>query len=91
LDDLQGPPESRATARRQAAFRDLFDGLREEQGEVLVLRIVLGWDLQEIANATGAPLNTVRSRLRLGKEALRRRLATDRALAEAFNARDWEG
>jgi RNA polymerase sigma factor (sigma-70 family) len=53
LDDLQGQPESQAGATPSAAFRDLFDGLREEQSEVLVLRIMLGWDLREIAEAGG--------------------------------------
>lgn len=33
--------------------------------------MVLGWSLAEIAEAMGVPLNTVRSRLRLAKTALR--------------------
>jgi RNA polymerase sigma-70 factor (ECF subfamily) len=43
---------------------------------------MVGWSLAELAEATGAPLNTVRSRLRLGKEALRRRIQGDPVLAE---------
>jgi RNA polymerase sigma-70 factor (ECF subfamily) len=35
---------------------------------------VLGWSLEEVASATGVPVNTVRSRVRLAKEALRRRI-----------------
>jgi RNA polymerase sigma-70 factor (ECF subfamily) len=37
--------------------------------------------MEEVAEATGVPLNTVRSRLRLAKEALRRRILEDPALA----------
>ena len=46
----------------------------EEQAEALGLRIMLGWSLEEVAQAAGAPLNTIRSRLRLAKEALRKRI-----------------
>ena len=38
--------------------------------------------MQEVADATGAPVNTVRSRLRLAKEALRHRIEKDPAFAE---------
>jgi RNA polymerase sigma-70 factor (ECF subfamily) len=38
--------------------------------------------MQEVADATGAPINTVRSRVRLAKEALRRRIEEDPTLAE---------
>jgi RNA polymerase sigma-70 factor (ECF subfamily) len=40
--------------------------------------------MQEVADATGAPVNTVRSRLRLAKEALRRRIEEDPALIEVL-------
>ena len=46
---------------------------------------MLGWSLKEIAAATDTPLNTVRSRMRLAKEALRKRVATDPALAAALD------
>ena len=64
--------------------RALLDDLPEEQSEALALRFMLGWSLLEIAEASGAPVNTVRSRLRLAKEALRRRVEADPALAEDF-------
>jgi DNA-directed RNA polymerase specialized sigma24 family protein len=35
---------------------------------------VLGWSLEEIAQQSGAPINTIRSRIRLAKDALRRRI-----------------
>jgi RNA polymerase sigma factor (sigma-70 family) len=72
--------------RRRAVLRRLLDDLADEQAEALALRVVLGWSLDEIAAATGAPLNTVRSRLRLGKEALRRRIADTPGLADELDS-----
>jgi RNA polymerase sigma-70 factor (ECF subfamily) len=74
-DDPEAP-------RRRAILRALLDELPEAQAETLVLRVMLGYSLQEVAEATGAPLNTVRSRLRLAKEALRSRIEQDETLAE---------
>lgn len=68
--------------RRKKALRDLLTELPEEQADALALRVVLGWSLEEVAQATGAPLNTVRSRVRLAKEALRRRIEADPTLAD---------
>jgi RNA polymerase sigma-70 factor (ECF subfamily) len=84
LDGMEAPPREVAAARRRALIRSLLDELPEEQAESLALRIMLGWSLKEIAASTGAPLNTVRSRLRLAKEALRRRIADNPVLAEAL-------
>jgi RNA polymerase sigma-70 factor (ECF subfamily) len=68
--------------RRRALIRALIDELPEPQAETLVLRVMLGCSLAEVAQATGVPLNTVRSRLRLAKEALRSRIEQDSSLAE---------
>lgn len=76
------PGEPVVAARRRAEIRDLLSGLPEEQAETLALRVVMGLSMQEVATATGVPLNTVRSRLRLAKEVLRRRIESDPALAE---------
>jgi RNA polymerase sigma-70 factor (ECF subfamily) len=84
LDGVEAPPHEIAAARRRALIRTLLDELPEEQAETLALRVMLGWSLKEIAASTGAPLNTVRSRLRLAKEAIRRRIADNPALAEAL-------
>jgi len=59
--------------------------LPEAQAEALALRVALGWSLKEIADATSTPLNTVRSRLRLAKEALRRRIGDDPGLADQLD------
>lgn len=88
-EDAQERQEERATAgeplvaaRRRREVRELLDTLPEAQAETLALRVVLGLSMQEVATATGAPVNTVRSRLRLAKEALRRRIESDPELAE---------
>lgn len=70
-----------AAERRRALLCSLLDTLPAAQADSLALRFVLGCTLREIAEATGAPENTVRSRLRLAKEALRRRIAEDPAAA----------
>ena len=78
--DEQTPPEGMRPAdkvvseRRRSEIRELLQTLPEEQAETIVLRTVLGMSLEEVAEATGTPLNTVRSRMRLAKEALRKRI-----------------
>jgi RNA polymerase sigma-70 factor (ECF subfamily) len=86
LESLEASSSSELDAtRRREALRCLLDDLPEEQAEALALRIILGWSLKEIAAATETPINTVRSRMRLAKEALRKRIAADPALAEALD------
>lgn len=69
-------------SRRRELLRELLEDLPEEQAEALTLRVVMGWSLDEVARASGAPVNTVRSRVRLAKEALRARIEAQPALAE---------
>ncbi len=74
--DLRAPSVSELQERRddERLFRELLGKLPEEQAEALVLRVVLGHSLPEIAAAVGAPPNTVRSRIRIARERLRRML-----------------
>jgi RNA polymerase sigma-70 factor (ECF subfamily) len=76
------PGEQIASQRRKELLRELLAELPSEQAEALAMRVVLGWSLEEIAGQSGAPLNTVRSRLRLAKESLRRRIESEPGLAE---------
>jgi RNA polymerase sigma-70 factor (ECF subfamily) len=69
------PAEELAAAARREALRELFVTLPTAQAEVCVMHIVLGFSVEETAEACGAPANTVRSRLRLAKQALRMRAA----------------
>lgn len=70
-------PDHVAAERRRLLVRGLMESLPEEQAETIALRIALGFSLGEVAAATGVPLNTVRSRIRLAKEALRKRIEAD--------------
>jgi RNA polymerase sigma-70 factor (ECF subfamily) len=72
-----------AEERRQMV-RALIEKLPEEQAETLALRVVLGFSLEEVAEATGVPLNTVRSRVRLAKTALKKRIEADPRLTAAL-------
>jgi RNA polymerase sigma factor (sigma-70 family) len=80
--DAALPPEQLRSSRRKKLVLDLLNDIPDEQAESLALRFVLGWSLGEVARATGVPVNTVRSRLRLAKEAMRRRIDANPALAE---------
>jgi RNA polymerase sigma-70 factor, ECF subfamily len=78
------PGDEVAVQRRKDILRDLLSELPIEQGEALAMRVVLGWSLKEIADYGHVPLNTVRSRLRLAKEALRRKIEADINLLDAL-------
>lgn len=69
-------------ARIERLWRWLLDELPEEQAETMLYRVLLEYSLQETADATGAPLNTVRSRLRLARETLQKRMNRDPSLLE---------
>ncbi|HVZ71590.1 MAG TPA: RNA polymerase sigma factor [Polyangia bacterium] len=71
-------------ARRAAAFRRVLDDLPDEQAETFALRVVLDYSLEEVAAATGVPVNTVRSRVRLAREKLRERIEADPALHDVL-------
>ena len=79
-----GQAEALEAERRRHAVRSLMETLPEEQAETLALRVVLGFSLEEVAEATGVPLNTVRSRVRLAKTALKKRIEADPRLAAAL-------
>ena len=78
------PAETFGSAERKNILRELLAEMPEAQAETLALRIVLGLSLEEVAAHTGAPVNTVRSRLRLAKERLKQRIESDPRLLEAL-------
>jgi RNA polymerase sigma-70 factor (ECF subfamily) len=85
LPSAQPSPSDDAKAQqRRALLRQLLDEIPAEQAEALAMRVVLGWSLEEIAASAGVPLNTVRSRTRLAKEALRRKIEAAPELLEAL-------
>jgi len=79
-----GPGEEMAAQRRKEILRELLAELPPEQAEALAMRVVLGWSLEEIATQSRTPLNTVRSRLRLAKESLRKTIESQPGLCEAL-------
>jgi RNA polymerase sigma-70 factor (ECF subfamily) len=85
LDAVAAQPSDPGAGRRSAVLRSLLDELPEEQAEALAMRVALGWSLKDIAETTNTPVNTVRSRMRLAKEALRRRIADDPGLLEELD------
>jgi RNA polymerase sigma factor (sigma-70 family) len=70
--DLSSPSLDDGSEARADLVRNLLDELNQEQANVLRLRLMLGHSIGEIACMTGVSLNTVKSRLRLGKVQLRR-------------------
>jgi RNA polymerase sigma-70 factor (ECF subfamily) len=78
------PAEAAHLARQRQVLRSLFEQLPEPQSEALVLHFVLEFTVEEIARASAAPVNTVRSRLRLAKEALRGRIEADPMLSDVL-------
>ena len=71
------PAELALADTRRRLLCELLAELPEAQAETMVLRALLGHSLEETAAITRVPVNTVRSRVRLAKEALRKRLEHD--------------
>lgn len=82
--ESEAPPPSDAVAaeRRRALMRQLLDEIPSEQAEAIAMRVLLGWSLDEIASAANVPVNTVRSRIRLAKEALRKKIEASPMIQE---------
>jgi len=76
------PLEGASANRRRQVVGQLLDDLPPAQSEVLVLHCALGFSVDEIALSVGRPKETVRSRLRLAKQALRDRISSSAELAE---------
>jgi len=86
---LPPTPEDRLLGERAAdAVRELLGSLPEAQAEVLGLHHAVGLSMAEIAAVTGARLETVRSRLRLGRRAVRQRVFGDQRLLEVVGGSD---
>jgi RNA polymerase sigma-70 factor (ECF subfamily) len=85
--DLAPSPEQTTSAASLAPLvREMLSELPETLAETLTLHVVLGYTIAEIAQSSGAPVETVRSRLRLAKRALRKRALDHPALREVLEA-----
>jgi RNA polymerase sigma-70 factor, ECF subfamily len=78
------PSEEAMLTQRRKALERVLGKLPREQAEALTLRIMLDFSMNEIASICNVPLNTVKTRLRLGKDALRRHMERDAVLRAAF-------
>jgi RNA polymerase sigma-70 factor (ECF subfamily) len=81
-DQSSSPLDTAVASRRRALVRGMLDELPDVIAEALALHFILGYTVEEIAAATEVSPNTIWSRLRLGKRALRRRLLEDTRLRE---------
>jgi RNA polymerase sigma-70 factor (ECF subfamily) len=81
-----GPWADVVAARRRDVLRQVLDALPDVIAEALALHFILGYTVDEIAHATSSPANTIWSRLRLGKKALRRAVRRDPRLVDLFRS-----
>ena len=82
--DGPSPAEAVLLRSRREALGALLDQLPPDQAEVLVLHAAHGFTVEELAGAIGRPLETIRSRLRLAKQALRERIDASPELADVL-------
>jgi RNA polymerase sigma factor (sigma-70 family) len=81
-EEVRSPLSTALASRRRQLVHQLLDDLPDVIAESLALHFVLGYTVDEIGAAISVSPNTVWSRLRLGKRALRRKLEADAQLAE---------
>ena len=80
----QAPQAERQVARHRMAARisELMETLTPERRQVLTLRLVLGYSIEEISAITGWKINTVRDRLAVARRQLRPRIMRDPVLRD---------
>lgn len=83
------PSESMLRALQRDALEMLLDELPPPQAEVLILHCALDFTIDEIAASVGRPSETIRSRLRLAKQALRDRIGASAELIELLEVTPW--
>lgn len=82
LVEDSAPVDAALVRGRRQALSALLDELSPDQAEVLVLHAAYGFTIEELAGAIGRPSETIRSRLRLAKRALRDRIDANPDLAD---------
>ena len=86
LADDPDPEQRAASASLAPLLRQMLDTLPEPLAEAFGLNVMLGYTVQEIAALSSAPVETVRSRLRLAKQRLRARALEHPALRDLVGA-----
>jgi RNA polymerase sigma factor (sigma-70 family) len=84
--DADSPHAEALAARRREILTKVLDSLPDVIAEALALHFILGYTVDEIAVATQAPPNTIWSRLRLGKQSLRKTLKRNARLMDLFGS-----
>ncbi len=86
LSELRAPLSADAAvlAERSETLRRLMTKLPPVQAEALLLHVALEYPIAEVAAISGVPVNTVKTRLRLAKDSLRRRIERDPTLRSVF-------
>jgi RNA polymerase sigma factor (sigma-70 family) len=79
---IQTPDEAIAERQVRSRVAHCLTGLTPERRAALVLRHVHGYAIDEIAEMTETPVNTVRDRLRVARKQLRKRALADPLLRE---------
>jgi len=79
-----GPEQRLATTSLAPIVRELVATLPQPLAEALTLHVILGYTVPEIAQAEAVSPETVRSRLRLAKQALRKRVLGNPLLIESL-------
>ncbi len=69
----------------QKRIKEAIDSLNDEQREVFLMREYLNLPFKEIAEITGCPENTIKSRMRYALEHLRKQLEEYQDLAKAVH------
>jgi len=77
------PERDAQTAQLREKLTSALRDLPAERRNALVLRLIFGHSIEEIGQLTGAPVNTVRGRLRVGLKELRQDLAGQRDILAA--------
>jgi RNA polymerase sigma-70 factor (ECF subfamily) len=82
LEPASPPHEEVVRGERSERLHRLCAHLPPEQAQALLLRFVHDCSVSEIAVATRAPLNTVRTRLRLARSMMRRMILREPQCSE---------
>jgi RNA polymerase sigma-70 factor (ECF subfamily) len=85
--DLSGAESEIDGVRLRRALVRCLDRINAERRTVVVLRLLWGMTLEEIAHETEAPVNTVKDRLRVGRRELRQAALEDPVLRGAVKER----
>jgi RNA polymerase sigma-70 factor (ECF subfamily) len=85
--DLDGRAQEQAAdaVSLRARIARCLDRIHYAQRTCLVMKFVYGYSVKEIADLTEAPENTVKDRLKKGKERLRGLMAVDGVIREYFD------